>query len=90
MSTENNELLMLSDSAIAQISMCLQLAILTGTDVVDNLRLLKLTSHEGLLVPSQEYLEQFEVNLAKMQEEANEMPKVKLANLSSTDNDNHD
>ena len=42
----------LSDDAIALIARQLQVAILTGTDVVDNLRLMELETSGELLVPS--------------------------------------
>jgi hypothetical protein len=42
----------LSDDAIVLIARQLQVAILTGTDVVDNLRLLELEEKNGSLVPS--------------------------------------
>lgn len=57
----------LSDASIAQIAKLLQLAIITGTDIVDNLRLMRLTAGEdGSLVPETEYLENFEKNLNKL------------------------
>ena len=57
----------LSDASIAQIAKLLQLAIITGTDIVDNLRLMRLTAGEdGYLVPETEYLENFERNLNKL------------------------
>jgi hypothetical protein len=42
----------LSDDTIVLIARQLQVAILTGTDVVDNLRLLELDVKDGQLVPS--------------------------------------
>jgi hypothetical protein len=62
----------LSDETIGQIAKLVQLAILTGTDVVDNLRLLRVTpSEEGdnFLDPTVEYLEVFESNIQKLQDE---------------------
>lgn len=45
-------MLKLSDDTIVLIARQLQVAILTGTDVVDNLRLLELEEKDGQLVPS--------------------------------------
>ena len=62
----------LSDETIGQIAKLVQLAILTGTDVVDNLRLMRVTlSDEGsdTLDPTVEYLEVFESNLQKLQDQ---------------------
>ncbi|MAI58926.1 MAG: hypothetical protein CML56_08115 [Rhodobacteraceae bacterium] len=61
----------LSDETIAQIAKLVQLAILTGTDVVDNLRLMRVTPSEGsadVLDPTAEYLEVFESNIQKLQD----------------------
>ena len=62
----------LSDETIGQIAKLVQLEILTGTDVVDNLRLMRVTlSDEGsdTLDPTVEYLEVFESNLQKLQDQ---------------------
>lgn len=57
----------LSDTSIAQLAKLLQLAIITGTDIVDNLRLMRLVaSEDGSLVPEPEYLENFDKNLNKL------------------------
>jgi|LakMenEpi03Aug12_release.lakeMendotaPanAssembly.Ray.scaffolds.fasta_scaffold1702974_2 hypothetical protein len=57
----------LTDNTISQIAKLLQVAILTGTDIVDNLRTIRLvTDDNGDLEPSPEFLEQFEENLDKM------------------------
>jgi len=60
----------LHDEAISQIARILQVAILTGTDVVDNLRMLDLTRNEGVLRLTNNYKTQFERNLNKMIENA--------------------
>jgi hypothetical protein len=56
----------LSDSTIGQIAKLLQLAILSGTDVVDQLRTLKVVVIEGVLELESNYAEQFEKNLESM------------------------
>ena len=58
----------LSNETIALIAKQLQIAILTGTDIVDNLRLLDLElSSDGVsLMPSQECLESHENNIKSM------------------------
>tara|TARA_B100000700_G_C15023445_1_gene846934 strand:+ start:1554 stop:1808 length:255 start_codon:yes stop_codon:yes gene_type:complete len=61
--------LKLSDSTIAQIAKCLQVAILSGTDVVDNLRQMRLVDNNGELYCDPQYLSDFEHGLAKMMEE---------------------
>ena len=63
----------LSDQIIAEVSRLLQIAILTGTDVVDNLRLLEVqedSDQEGVLVLTDAYTERSENNIGKMLAEA--------------------
>ena len=63
----------LSDQIIAEVSRLLQVAILTGTDVVDNLRLLEVQDdpeQEGVLVLTESYTERSERNINKMLEQA--------------------
>jgi hypothetical protein len=60
----------LSDNSIAQIVRLLQMALLTGTDVSDNLRTLELVLEGDNLDVDPKYLEVFESNLKKLQEEA--------------------
>jgi len=57
----------LSDETIGQIAKLLQVAIITGTDIVDNLRTIRLRVGDGeLLEPTADYLENFERNLNRM------------------------
>lgn len=56
----------LSDKAIGQIAKLLQVAILTGTDVVDNLRVIEFEVEDSLLVPTAEFLERIDSNISKM------------------------
>jgi hypothetical protein len=58
----------LSDEAIILIARQLQVAILTGTDVVDNLRLIDLEQEAGgdLLVPTKNALETHEGHIQSM------------------------
>ncbi len=67
---KGNLMLKLSDSTIAQIAKVLQVALLTGTDIVDNLRMIELQVDGDQLVISDEYKKQFEETLTKLQDEA--------------------
>jgi aromatic ring-opening dioxygenase catalytic subunit (LigB family) len=67
-SKKNTTDLQLDDSAIAQIAKILQMAILTGTDVVDNLRLMRLSPDDGKLVLSEDYAEKFNNDVSHMVE----------------------
>ena len=60
----------LSDGAIAQIAKVLQVAILTGTDITDNLRLMRFVqTDQGKLTLDPEYENSFNKNLEKMLED---------------------
>lgn len=63
----------LSDTAIAQIAKLLQIALLTGTDIVDNIRMLRLQlNSDGALDPTDAYTKMFD-----------EQIEVLLNNISS-------
>jgi hypothetical protein len=51
------ENLKLSDDSISTIAKLLQIAILTGTDIVDNLRMVTFTVNDGKLVPTQQFID---------------------------------
>ncbi len=59
----------LSDAAIAQIAKVLQVAILTGTDITDNLRLMTFIHEDGKLILEPSYEQSFNDNIAKMTNE---------------------
>ena len=66
------KILKFSDEVIAQIAKALQIALLTGTDIVDNLRQMCIVETDGTLYLSEEYKKQFEDNLESLLEEINE------------------
>ena len=59
----------LSDNSIAQLVRVLQLAIITGTDVTDNIRMMQFVEEDGYLILDEDYLETFEANLQRLQDE---------------------
>ena len=64
----------LSDEFIAQVAKLLQMAMLTGTSIHDNLRLVQVTANEdGKLVLTEEYKKSFETNILKMLAEAEDI-----------------
>ena len=65
----------LSDNSISQIVRVLQLALLTGTDITDNMRLMRFTASKDVLDLDAEYFETFEANLKKLEEEAENASK---------------
>ena len=65
----NTDELKLTDNAINHIAKLLQMAILTGTDIMDNLRSATLVSYEGKVDIHPDYQETFENNIQAMLDE---------------------
>lgn len=63
----------LSDKAIARVVDLLQVALLTGTDIVDNLRTLQLTADGEKLTISEDDDAQFRQGIERLQEQAKEI-----------------
>jgi hypothetical protein len=63
----------LNDEVIAHVAKLLQLGILTGTDIIDHLRMIQLEESEGQLYLDSEYAKIAEENEARMLEEAEKM-----------------
>ena len=59
----------LTDNSISHIAQLLQVAILTGTDIIDNMRAIDFVLNKGSLELSPEYFENFETGLQRMLEE---------------------
>ena len=64
------ENLTLTDNAISHVAKLVQVAILTGTDIVDNLRMAEFINNDGQIDISPEYHESFNENINRMMEEA--------------------
>tara|TARA_B000000557_G_C20552304_1_gene349445 strand:- start:200 stop:451 length:252 start_codon:yes stop_codon:yes gene_type:complete len=63
----------LDDEVIAHIAKTIQLAILTGTDIVDHLRLMTLQENDGKVFLSDEFRENSDKNIQQMVEESERM-----------------
>ena len=63
---DETTVLTLSDTTIAQIAKCLQVAILTGTDIADNLRQIQLEVKDNKVGVTDNYLSVFEQNIERM------------------------
>ena len=73
----------LSDEFIAQVAKLLQMAMLTGTNIGDNLRLVRVTPNEdGKLVLTEEYKNSFEANIEKMLAEAEDIKEEMRATVA--------
>jgi hypothetical protein len=62
----------LDDEVIAHIAKILQIAILSGTDVTDGLRMMRLTEEDGILFLNEEYDANFDENVDRMLSHASE------------------
>ena len=60
------ENLRLNDSVIAHLAKLLQLSMLTGTDIVDHMRQVRVVEEEGELYLAEEYETQSEDNVQRM------------------------
>lgn len=63
----------LDDSAIAHIAKTLQVAIITGTDIVDNLRQVEFVTENDMLLIDPDCAKAFSENLEKMLQDAEQM-----------------
>ncbi len=70
-----NENVKLNDSVIAHFVKLLQLGLLTGTDIVDHFRMVRLTMEDDELFLNSEYEKSQEYNIEKMLKEASELSK---------------
>jgi len=61
----------LDDEVIAHIAKILQIAILSGTDVTDGLRMMRLFEEDGLLFLEDEYNNNFDENIDRMLDQVN-------------------
>ena len=68
-----NENVKLNDSVIAHFVKLLQLGLLTGTDIVDHFRMVRLTLEEDELFLNPDYEKNQEQNIERMLQEASEL-----------------
>tara|TARA_B100000287_G_C20575352_1_gene758211 strand:- start:247 stop:471 length:225 start_codon:yes stop_codon:yes gene_type:complete len=68
-----NDNVKLNDSVIAHFVKLLQLGLLTGTDIVDHFRMVRLTLEEGELFLNKDYENNQEENINRMLSEAAEI-----------------
>ena len=63
----------LDDEVVAHIAKILQIAIISGTDVTDGLRMMRLFQEDGILFLDEEYDSNFDENVDRMLEEASKL-----------------
>ena len=62
----------LDDNVIAHIARVLQVSMLTGTDIIDHMRMIRLTAKDESLVLQEEYANVFDGSLDSMLKNAQE------------------
>ena len=88
MSDNTNSTFKLSDDSISVIAKNLQLALLTGTDIVDHLRMMEMTvDTEGNLFPTDNYTEQFEINVQTMLQTLRKYQEEQTSDTEATTED---
>ena len=81
----------LTDGTIAHFTQLLQLAIITGTDIVDHFRLARFSvTDEGKIVMNPEYENVFKSAIKKMTDEAERMLKEKQEEFDKMTNQNRE
>jgi uncharacterized protein YbjQ (UPF0145 family) len=77
-----NETVTLSDQSIVRIVDLLQLALLTGTDIIDNLRTLRLTVDGTKLIISESDNQDFQDAVQRLQDRAEEIAAEGMSNVN--------
>jgi len=77
----------LDDNVIAEIARLLQVALLTGTDIVDNLRTIKVEREGDLVTLHKTYVNSQTENIERMLSEAAELANDDTINIVGTDDD---
>ena len=74
----------LHDGTIGLLAQLLQIALLTGTDIVDHFRTLQLIDDgSGKLIPDPAFQEQFEANLQRMLDEVSKLSEEATEEVTS-------
>lgn len=75
----------LDDSVIAEVARLLQVALLTGTDIVDNLRTISVEREGDFVKLHKNYIETQKVNIEKMLKEAEELSQQDNIEIYNSD-----
>lgn len=73
-----NKMLKMDDSLIADIARVLQLAMITGTDIVDHMRAMQLVAKDGKLMLDESYRSMFDEMITKLDDEATKIMEEEL------------
>ena len=62
----SKEVLQLDDSVVGHVAKILQMALITGTDIIDHMRMIRLSSKDSKLFLEEDYQQTFDVSLDSM------------------------
>ena len=62
----SKEVLQLDDSVVGHVAKILQMALITGTDIIDHMRMIRLSSKDSKLFLEEDYQQTFDVSLENM------------------------
>ena len=68
----SEKILQLDDSVVGHLAKLLQVALITGTDIIDHMRMVRLTTESTKLVLEEDYKQTFDVSLDNMLKNAQE------------------
>ena len=68
----SKNILQLDDSVVGHVAKILQVALITGTDIIDHMRMIRLTEKESKLFLEEEYQQTFDASLDTMLKNAQE------------------
>ena len=68
----NKQTLQLDDSVVGHIAKILQVALITGTDIIDHMRMIRLSEKESKIFLEEEYQKTFDASLDTMLKNAQE------------------
>ena len=68
----SKEILQLDDSVVGHVAKLLQLALITGTNIIDHMRMMRLSTKDSKLFLEDDYQQTFDVSLDTMLKNAQE------------------
>ena len=68
----SEKILQLDDSVVGHVAKILQVALITGTDIIDHMRMIRLTEKDSKILLEEDYQKTFDVSLDTMLKNAQE------------------
>ena len=68
----SKEVLQFDDSVVGHVAKILQMALITGTDIIDHMRMIRLSEKDSKLFLEEDYQQTFDVSLDNMLKNAQE------------------